>query len=236
MLERIYSLLMKEEEITWQDIIYSLVKSEEMNPWDIDISVLTKRYIETIKMLESMDFFLSGKVLLASAILLKIKSEKLVGEDIENFDSFLFHSDDVVEDLTDFVGQQRIILDVPPLAIKTPQARKRKVSVQDLIQSLAKALEVSKRRFIRRQAELSYSVPLIPIKKINITELIRDVYSKIKSLFDKKEEVTFSKLIIPGNKESAILTFLPLLYLDTQQKIDLKQEQPFGEIYVNPLN
>ena len=72
--ERVLDLLLKESEITWQTILGDLVKSGEINPWDVNISELAKKYLEIIKKMQESNLFISGKVLLASAILLKIKS------------------------------------------------------------------------------------------------------------------------------------------------------------------
>ena len=81
--EKIFNVIFsKADEVTWQSIIYELVKSEQMDPWDIDISLLTQKYIEILRSLKEHDFRVSGKVLLAAAILLKIKSTKLVGEEL----------------------------------------------------------------------------------------------------------------------------------------------------------
>ena len=77
MQDRLFEMLMQRDEITWQTIIYDLIRTEQMDPWDIDISLLTQKYIETVNKLQEMNFFISGKVLLASAILLRIKSYKL---------------------------------------------------------------------------------------------------------------------------------------------------------------
>ena len=38
--DRILNLLMQKDEITWQTILNDLIKSGEINPWDIDISIL----------------------------------------------------------------------------------------------------------------------------------------------------------------------------------------------------
>ncbi len=72
--EKILKIILDQNEITWQTIIYDLINSEQMDPWDIDISLLTAKYIGMIKTLENHDFRVSGKVLLAAALLLKIKS------------------------------------------------------------------------------------------------------------------------------------------------------------------
>jgi segregation and condensation protein A len=232
-------MLLEENEITWQNIIYGLIKSEEMDPWDIDVSILTQKYLETLKQMKEMNFFLSGKVLLASAVLVKIKSNKLVEEDIGNFDNYLFHQEDEMDtfdEFGDFVERPKI--NAPGLGIKTPQARKRRVTVQDLIGALEKALSVNKRRILRKNELRRYTGFDIPEKKVNISDLIKDIFERIKSFFSKKEEVTFSKLLPQQQegigKREKILTLYPLLHLDTQGKIDIQQEEHFGEITIKP--
>ena len=78
MQERLLEILMQRDEITWQTLIYDLVKSEEMNPWDININYLAEKYLDSVKILKEHNFFISGKIILAVAILLKLKSEKLM--------------------------------------------------------------------------------------------------------------------------------------------------------------
>ena len=72
--DRIMDIVMGEDEITWKTMLYDLVKAEGMDPWDIDISKLTRNFIDMIKTMKKMDLRVSGKVLLASALLLKFKS------------------------------------------------------------------------------------------------------------------------------------------------------------------
>lgn len=235
MQERVLDILMKESEITWQNIIHELIKSEQMNPWDIDVSILTQKYLETVKKLQETNFFLSGKILLASAMLVKIKSQRLVDEDISNFDSILFHQEDqfdALDDFADFKERQRF--DAPGLGIRTPQSRKRRVSVKDLITALERALEVNKRRILRHNALWNFNKPEIPDKKIDMGDLIANIYDRIKSFFSKKEKVTYSRLLPEGTltKRDKILTLYPLLYLENDSKIDLVQNEHFGEIEI----
>jgi len=230
MQDQLLDMLLQEDELTWQTIIYDLIKSEQMNPWDIDISTLTKKYIQVIKQLKEANFFISGKVLLAAALLLKIKSHRLITEDIANLDSYLFSKEEEFEEIEDhsYIQDEEI----PRLAIKTPQPRKKRVSVNDLINALQKALKVSNRKEIKKQLERNFKPPEVPEKKIDITELIKDIYEKIMNFFKKKESVTFSKLVVSGKREDKILTLIPLLHLDNQEKINLYQEQHFGEIEI----
>ncbi|MCH7641008.1 segregation/condensation protein A, partial [Patescibacteria group bacterium] len=67
----------------WQVIIYDLIHTEQLDPWDIDIIILTRKYFEKIKEIDDTDFYISSKVLLAAALLLRIKSEFLLNKHIK---------------------------------------------------------------------------------------------------------------------------------------------------------
>ena len=156
-------------------------------------------------------------------------------EDILNFDSILFHQEDQLDGLDDFVEfKERQKFDAPGLGIRTPQSRKRRVSVKDLITALERALEVNKRRILRHNALWNFNSPQIPEKKIDMVELIANIYDKIKSFFSKKEKVTYTRLLPDKSltKRDKILTLYPLLYLENDNKIDLIQNEHFGEIEV----
>lgn len=229
--ERIFQILYNSDEVTWQTLLYELVKKEGMNPWDINISKLTKGYIETIKKLKELDFRISGKVLLAAAILLKIKSNRLVNEDLSEFDRLLTESEeDLIEEL-DLEEPRTYDEEKRPLIPRTPQPRKRKVSVFDLVKALEKALEVKKRRVLNSIPPMNVQVPE---KKRDVTQVIREVYEKVKSFFsiNKQNRLTFSQLVPSNTKEDKIYTFIPLLHLTTQRKVDLSQREHFGEIEI----
>lgn len=232
--EKILNIILKEDEITWQTIIYDLIKSEEMDPWNVDISLLTKKYIQMIKTLKEHDFRVSGKVLLAAALLLKIKSNKWFTEDMANLDSLFSSAEEDMEellvDIEDDYYHPHATVDTE-LIPRAPQPRKRKVFIYDLVNALEKALEVKHRRILRNMPILDVKPPA---KKRDITAIIREIYMNIKNFFksDSKKRLTFSRLVPSDSKEDKIYTFIPLLHLTNQRKIDIEQYQPFGEIEI----
>ncbi len=234
--DKIYDLLTKQGEVTWQTIIQDLIKKEELDPWNIDISKLAQRYMLTLKKLHEHNFFVSGKMLLASALLLKMKSDRLLYGDIANFDQQLFQQDDTLLDAPeDFVDPtQTRLTNYPQLLVKTPQPRKRQLTLNDLMSALEKALEVDERRTIKRiQDDVVFSEAVLPEKIYDITELIKGVYEKIVYHLRHKPTLTFDELVPSAEKQDKIMTFIPLLHLDGQQKIDLQQEKPFGTITIH---
>lgn len=243
MQQQIFDMLLKEDEITWQSIIYDLVKTEQINPWDVDVSILTKKYITILKKLKEMDCRVSGKVLLAAAILLKIKSKRLINDDLGNLDRLIssveqYEEDEFYEELeSEFLESGRIHnkeLEKPKLIPKTPQPRKRKVSLFDLMDALEKALEVKKRRVIR---SAPVSKVVVPKKGVDLTYIMKQVYRKIIDVFDAngKKKIKFSSIIPDTTKEGKVLTFIPMLHLTNQRKIDIFQDHHCSEIEIELL-
>lgn len=229
--QQVFTILFNQDEITWQTLLMELVKSENMDIWDIDISVLTKKYIEMIKEMKRADLRISGKVLLAAAILLRIKSQRFLTEDIAQFDNIMNGAEE--EMLYEEEGQpfafDREKYRQLRLIPRTPQPRKRKVSIYDLIDALKKALDVEEKRRLRIPKVLKFE---LPEKKFDLGELMNQVYIKVLGLYKANtgEKIRFSKIIPDQTKTSKIHTFIPLLHLTQQRKLDLEQEKQFGEI------
>ena len=231
--DRIFDIILsKSDEITWQSIIYELVKSEQMDPWDIDVSILTQKYIYMLKQLKEHDFRVSGKVLLAAAILLKIKSTRLVGDDLSELDRLLIGVEGEMEELGfDETAEIPKLDEIPSLIPRTPQPRKRKVSIFDLVKALERALEVKKRRLMNSIPPMDLEAPK---KGKDVTQVIREVYGRIKLFFVNaiQGKLTFTKLLPSQSREDKVYTLIPLLHLAQQNKIELYQDAPFSEIEI----
>ena len=232
--DRILDIVVQKDELTWQSMIYELVKHENMNPWNVDVTLLAKRYLQMLKKLKQLDFRVSGKVVLAAAILLKIKSQKLLSEDIGELDRLMSPEEmSEVEFYEELETDRRSLQEeIPSLIPRTPQPRKRKVSIYDLMLALQKALEVRDRRVLRRIPSVKID---IPERKTDINALIAKVHDKIKNHFSTSSEaLTFSKLTADLERNAKIHEMLSLLHLANydHRNIDLIQQEHFGEIEI----
>lgn len=229
--EQLYDMLLSHE-LSWQEIIYDLIQSEQLDPWDIDITLIASKYLDRIRELEEANFLISSKVLLAASILLRVKSELLLSRYIRTLDEILFGKKE------DTRKYERIILDeeIPELMPKTPLPRLKKVTLQELMQSLERAITTEQRRIGKeiglRNAGRSITF-VLPKVKIKIRERITNLYNRIKDFFRQRpdEKLTFIMLTGP-QREEKIASFLPLLHLDSQGKVFVTQEKHFDEIYI----
>ncbi|MDP4039588.1 MAG: segregation/condensation protein A [Candidatus Pacearchaeota archaeon] len=229
--EQVQDLLFNDK-LSWQAIIYDLINTEQLNPWDIDIALLSNRYLEKIKELEEANFFVSSKVLLAASILLRIKSEVLLNRDLPGLDAVLYGRKEEKK-----YEQEKIEFDeeMPDLVPRTPLPRFKRVTLKELMDALGNAIKTENRRIKReivlKQREGDTNI-VLPRNTINLKDKINVIYKKLKDIFSNRDEkLAFSELL-KMHKEDRVVAFVSLLHLDTQQKVWLEQEGHFEEIWV----
>lgn len=222
----------------WQTIIYELINSEQLDPWDIDIVVLTNKYFEKVFEIEQeLDFYVLSKVLLAASLLLRIKSEFLLNKHIKSIDEILFGKKEIEKKI------EKIELDdeeFPILIPKTPLPRLKKVTLPELMEALNKAINTESRRIkrevaVKRAHKLSY-IDIPKFRRIDLKDRIKEFYTRILNALnritkDEKKKITYSKLV-GGQKEQKLACFLPLLHLSNTRKLWLEQEKHLDEIWI----
>ena len=228
----IHNLLFSRE-LGWQEIIYDLINTEQLDPWDIDISILTNKYLERIQEMEEMDFFISSKVLLAASLLLRIKSEILLNQYIKSIDEILFGSKDKKKYEVEKIELSE---EIPELIPRSPMPRMKKVTLQELIESLNKAIKTENRRIkkeIINKNALRLTSFSMPKKKFSIKDKIQEIHTRLVGFFNStsKDTIDFSEFI-GKEKENRLSSFYPLLQLENQKKVWLEQKEHFGEINI----
>jgi len=229
--EQIHDLLLSDK-LSWQALIYDLINTEQLDPWDIDLSLLAQKFLDKVRSLEEANFFISSKVLLAAALLLRMKSEILLEYDLKTLDEVLFGK----KEERKYV-QERIDLDeeIPSLMIRTPLPRYKKVTLNELIAALGHAIKTENRRIrkvvVAKQQEYETSL-FLPKQRINVNSRIKETYAKLKDIFkDREHKLPLSELA-GSTTEERVATFIPLLHLDNQQKVWLEQDSHFAEIWI----
>jgi len=223
--KELYEVIISDK-LTWEGLIRDIVRDERMDPWDINIVQLAKRFAEEVKKNKTINLRVSGKFILAASILLKMKSDLLLTEEEEeDLDgvslAWLFKNIDYN------VGPNELIP-------RIPMKKKRRVTLEELIEALKKAIVVNERRIQRHiEQEESKVVPL-RLDRVDLSQKISEVYSAITNFFKKlkKKEILFTELLPSEARFDVIWTFMPLLHLCSKGKVDLSQEKSFGDIIV----
>ncbi len=203
------------------EILIDLVISDELDPWDIDISDIANRFIEEVKKMQKLNLRLSGKTLLASSILLRMKSDSLIPKEEPPFEeefNWDYMSDGAPEDII-------------PIGAPVRRRAERKTTLFELIEALQRALseEMIRKNFPKEGRPRPKII--IPIDEETIKERMTKIYDMIQKLTKKKKVVKFSDLL-SGKREDIIEVLVALLYLDSQRRINIWQKELFDEIFI----
>ncbi len=250
--DEIYKIATDKDNFDWKSFLYKLINKEGMDPFDVDIQLLTKKYLQALKELKTIDFNISGKFLTIAVFLLKTKAERLIEKDIRGIEEKIAQvqqmpTDDIIneiealEELDYEIDTTQNEKEKYSLKIRNPIARKRKVNIFDLIKTLEKTIEQSNRRktnFLIKNAIIDYEGPMYEKKSKDLKSLINDIYEMILSEFKNKSgHLNFENLVEDSkSKMEVIEKFIPLLHLHNQSKIELRQRCHFGDIQIFSIN
>ena len=199
------------------DMLMSLVFAREVDPWNIDIVELTGKYLEQIRRAEELDLRLSGKTYLVAAILLRMQSESFFREEEEEEEAELEE------------------LDFEPSPILPPLRRSSgKITLPELLNALLIVLEERERRKEKPPKLPERHIVKVDVYRVDVKKYVEDLYIRIRAL-SQGEIITFSQLLIDRSPLFIARTFLYLLFLEMNRRVEIWQEAEFGEIYIKVI-
>lgn len=222
-------------EYSWEQIIYKIIAWEGMDPWNLDLSMLSRSFLVYVNKMKELDFKIPAKYVVIAAVLLRMKSdhiEYLKGlvqpPQVEAPELDTGEVNQVPETANGEINLALATLNVPSKRMPV-----RKIVASELISALRNALRTDERRSERTTRRRGQIV----INEDNITERISELYKKIDILLVrlKEEEIEFSKLLNKWSRDEILDTFVPLVHLDHEKKVHCRQEDLFKEIYIKKI-
>ncbi|MGZ8875022.1 MAG: segregation/condensation protein A [Halobacteriota archaeon] len=207
------------------DILVSLAKNGEIDPWDIDIVDVTDRFLARVAELEKLDLRVSSRTLLFASMLLRMKSDALEESEPEDL-----YEEELVED--------DLQACFPALKPKVRRHAKRRVTLSELIQELKKATKRKERSEVRRlvQVQVQEFDALAVAHSEDIERQVKDMKRELKRRFALRDQVLFSELIVDDTVEAIVETYIPLLFMATRRQIQLEQKELFGDLSITCKN
>ena len=222
------------------DLLLYLIKQQEIDIYDIPISVITSQYLEYIEIMKELNLEIAGDFLVMAATLIQIKSRMLLPPDEEAVaeeqeDPRL----DLVQRLLDYQKYKEAASDLRTkeeewmkVFHKEPLAEEGEeegelylfdLSLFDLLDAFKKILDKA-------------PPEIVSITRETLT--VKDKISMIMEILEGKEAVRFEDLFRDGiSRVQLIVTFVSLLEIIRLGLARVYQEKDFGNIWViNPSN
>ncbi len=208
------------EKPTWKTLLVNTVRSEGMDPWSIDVALLVSKYGEKIRNMRLNDFRVPANVVLASAILVRYKSDSWSLVPVEP----------VVEEA--FEEYEKLGLFEFPEIEATQRLTTRKVTLEELIQAIDQVMDKTKKKASRVRVPIEVMEYTIGERE-EFQKSIDEVYDRVLASVDSEKIALFSDLIEEKTRPAIVRTLLSLLHLACEEKVSVWQEKQFGEIFVS---
>ncbi|MBU5575363.1 MAG: ScpA family protein [Candidatus Aenigmatarchaeota archaeon] len=213
-------------EPSWEDVIVKIVIEENIDPWNLDLVKLCDAFIEYLKKLEKYDLRIPARFILISAILLRMKSDILSNKK----ERILIPEGPENERDSELL---RILASIPPLQPPLKRVTFANVTLSELITALKKAFEVEKRRVMKKEKIRAKINEILPKDEEDINDRIAKLLENIMETIEHVEKITtFKKIVKKWERKEIVKTFLPMLYLDQEGKIECEQPILFEDIFI----
>jgi segregation and condensation protein A len=202
------------------EVLVELARKGEIDPWDIDITILTEKVLEYIQSLENRDLSVPARTLLYASILLRMKSDSLedspVDEEVAELEFLL--------DEIEFRPHEEYLLPQPPIRRRT----KRPVTLIELIAELKKAEMVGRRKLMREHfVEVIEEKTLDLSHEEGIEDRIRALWPVLEAIFNESKSIALKNL--DGER---VMNYVSLLFMAQRKQVWLDQDEIFGELYI----
>lgn len=217
------------------DLLLTLIKKSKLDIEDIQISELTEQYLEIMKDITTVDLEVASEFIEYAALLIEIKSKKLLPKIVENDEEELDPEYILKLRLREYqyfkeVNEKLGKLESNDKFYKQPEkeANKFRIVIKDM--ELDKLLDA----FVG----IMHKVNKIEKNKES-KEIVKETFtveqkiSTIKDTLISRSHIKFSELFLESSsKEEVITTFMALLELIKMQVIKVSQDDLFSDIQI----
>ena len=220
------------------DLLLHLIKSDELEIWEISISRITNQYLEYLELMEAMNVEIAGDFMVMAATLMRMKSQKLLPRPVtadENGEVPLTEEELI---------QRLIVYKVYKEAAATLKKKEDvagprfprgftprlpddyKYPLKDVsLFTLIKALQE-----IDQKEKTAPPVHEVQMEEIRLEDQVAHVLSRLEQVSGK---LNFTTLLSEDCRRLEVaVTFLAVLELSRQQVVSVIQDRPFEDIWV----
>ena len=222
------------------DLLLHLIKQSNIDIYDIEISEITKQYLDYINKMEELNINIASSYIVMAAELMEIKSKSLLPKKEEEEvpdDEEIISKENLINKLIEYKKYKEMApsfkemeINRQNIYVKSPEklnnyldekiTNDKDASVDDLIDAFKKFLE-------RKNLEKP-----ITTKITNKEYSVKERKHNIKNILKEKKKVLFTELFEENNTSFIIVTFLSILEMTKEKEIIIKQDTNFSDISI----
>jgi len=211
-------------------VILFLIKRDNLNIYDIPIAEITRQYLGYMELMDKLDIELAGEFFVLAATLMRIKVQMLLRRNGDEEDP----REDLVRSLLEYQKMVEAAKSFQSLEEERFKVFSRAVPEKEKQHEPEVEFELSLFELMKAFREIAANFEEETIRAIETeTFTIEEKVEAVLSALAEKSQVDFYDLF--GSSHSRlelIVTFLALLELIKRAEVEVRQEGPFGRIWL----
>lgn len=230
------------------DLLFHLIKKAEVDIWSVSIAAITEQYLAYLRSMQELNLDIASEFLVMAATLLRLKSKLLlprlphhgaVEEEEELFEI------NTAEELFQRLEEYRLYKEAARL-LKEKESEQKKVFLrstggrkmmvftrQETVYTIWEGAQHLS-DIMQRFAEIATTGGYVPSFSVVEDFIINRKSTYIQELLEKKgRPLPFNVFVNEKGLWGIIVTFVALLEMSRQKKVNLLQERPFATILVS---
>ncbi|MBS1262851.1 MAG: Segregation and condensation protein A [Methanonatronarchaeales archaeon] len=212
------------------DLLVSLAREGEIDPWRIDIVNVTDRFLGAVNAMDRRGLRDCGETLLYASTLLRMKSEAILQEDGEPVEA---------EEGWEPAPMNPLWNEPPELEPPVRREAPRPATLPELIGELKNAARRCELREIRlrdrdeEERRSRETVRNLPHSE-RLEERVAELTERLRGTLSSGNSVDWEDLLKSPDRSGRVSLLLPLLFLEDRGLVELRQSEIYGDLYVCP--
>lgn len=215
------------------DLLLYLIRRQNMNILDIDVSEITRQYMDYIGLMEAMRFELAAEYLLMAATLAEIKSRMLLPRQTQDEEEELDPRAELIRRLQQYEVYKKAGEDLDTLPRMGRDSYPAKAEVPDLPERRLHP-EVGLREVLLAMREVMRRADMFEHHQVERERLsTRERMSQILERLQGSQFIAFPSLFtIEEGRLGVVVSFLAILELIKEQLVEIVQTDVFAPIHL----
>ena len=230
------------------DLLLHLIEKNKVDIYDIPIVEITEQYLDYVSKMPKDDLDLASEFLVMAATLIDIKSRMLLPKEIDENGEEIDPRAELVEKLIEYKMYKYAAVELRDMQVYAGKSMYKQPTVQEEVSkyeppvnldSLLADVDLNKLNDIFQMVLKRQVDKIDPVRskfgKIEMEEVsLPDKITYVSTTLKKRKKCKFKQLLEEAHsKVEVIVSFLAILELIKVGEIEVRQDETFGEIYID---
>lgn len=230
------------------DLLLHLIEKNKVDIYDIPIVEITEQYLDYVSKMPKDDLDLASKFLVMAATLIDIKSRMLLPKEIDENGEEIDPRAELVEKLIEYKMYKYAAVELRDMQVYAGKSMYKQPTVPEEVSkyeppvnldSLLADVDLNKLNDIFQMVLKRQVDKIDPVRskfgKIEMEEVsLPDKITYVSTTVKKRKKCKFKQLLEEAHsKVEVIVSFLAILELIKVGEIEVRQDETFGEIYID---